>query len=150
MDDTTLDDALPEQVAVGVKNPQVVRIVDEVVGDLSGEERRGDVHVVRQGGRRTVAAQFLGGEGVGDEIAAEPAGGLGDADAEQASLGQVRPVGGRERSLPVMVGGSGEERRAKSGSALNDRAALGGQEGVRHWHLRSSGPGHRGTLGRAG
>ena len=134
MNRAVIDDAAPQLgPALGEKGPLGPGEI-QVIGDLAHEDGGGGVHVERERGGCAVAAEFLGHQGVGHEVAAEPAVADGDAQPEQASVAQVGPVLGGERGVAVVGLGPLCKARPESRHALHQLGPLRPEDVCRYSH----------------
>ena len=115
-----LDDT-PEELGphLVVPRPLVVGHVEQV-RHLARPQHRGRVHVEGQAGGAAVPADLLRHPDVVGEAGAEPAVGLGDAEAEEAPVAEVVEVLPRERRLPVVDDGPLLHHRAQVGDQRDE------------------------------
>ena len=120
VDGAVADDALVVQAAALVVLGALLGGHDQVIGQRTGPQRRGDVHVPGQRGGSAVAAELGGGEAVGAVAGADAAVRRRHADGEQAFLVHVAEVLDRERGGAIVLGGAvGEHTRAEAARVLD-------------------------------
>ncbi len=97
----------------------------QVVGDLTGEQHRHAVHVVRERGRGRVTTELVAHPAVVGEARPETTPRRWDAQREEPGLAEVGEVVVREARLPVVAFGSLGEHGSELGGRRDERPAIG-------------------------